>query len=311
MGATWCTDLGSRSLYFSRSLMVADAGENREIGRRVSAPELQTATLMPTFNRPSAKSMPDLLEHKPQKAYCAKPELSEHKSQEADSSKPELYEHKSSKSDVGRKHKHKHAPSLMDRLKDREKNPVDQFIEGEEEAEIYVDDIQKNSIMNMSETLNIANSMIEKENDVIDELKRQREVTSQANHDIHITEQEIEDTNYMLKGMQSYVSKLVRKKPKIVAYDGLNENSLIKTNKKRDRLAPLPVQKYVAGQDKQDWIQGSVTQLSSAMDIIKGQQLDIKDELEHQEENLEKFGNNIDRIEKKIKNQTHLMNSFT
>jgi len=273
--------------------MVEEAEEIPEHGRRASAPGLLKPT-SPKHGRASAKSMPELYEHK---------------SPKADGSKPEHNEHNLSKSDGGRKHKHKHAPSLMDMVKNREKNP-DQFIEGEDQAELYMIEIQDNSIMHMTNTLNIANKMIEKENDVIDELARQREVTNIANHDIHIAEQEIEDTDYMLAGMTSFFSKLVRKKPKNVAYDGLNEKSLIKSNEKRDRLAPLPVAKYTAGQDKQDWLHGSVSQLSSAMDIIKGQQLDIRDELEHEEENLEKFGNNIDRIEKKIAKQTQVMKSI-
>jgi len=275
--------------------MVPEAEESPEMFRRASAPGLLKPTLMPNNSRTSVKSMPELFKHKPPKA---------------DGSKPELYEHKSLKSDGGRKHKNKHIPSLMDRVKNRKKNPVNEFIDGEDQAEVYMDDVQNNSIMHMTNALNIANSMIEKENDVIVELERQREVTNKANHDIHVTEQEIEDTDYMLAGMTSFFSKLMRKKPKNVPYDGLNEKSLIKTNEKRDRLAPLPVAKYTDGQDKQDWLHGSVSQLSSAMDIIKGKQLAIRDELEHQEENLKKFGNNIDRIEGKITNQTHLMKSI-
>lgn len=286
MGLTFCSDLGRNSSGFfsNSSILTEDAVEEiPKYVRSKSSPKDLKMRLKPNLDIHCSNSMPQLYEHKSLKAIC---------------------EHK-------QKHKHEHVPTLIEKMREHKQHPTNDFIEGEHQAELYMGAVQDDSIMQVTKTLEVANSIIEKGNDMSDELARQREVTSKANHDIHITEQEIHDTSFMLKGMMSIpgkITNIVRKKPKHKAYEQfLIEPSLIKPREKRVMSAPLPVTERITAEEKRKWLQGSVTQLSSAMDIIKSQQLDFKEELEHQEENLQDFGSNIDNIEEKIKHQTHLM----
>jgi len=288
MGLTLCTELGKKSGFYSHSSIAFSEefveDEIPEHRRWATMPEIQKTKLKPKNSAPGVQSMPQLFERKPLNP------------------------------DRGRKKKHKHVPSLMERLQENEKNPIDHFAEGEYQAELYMDAVQDDSILQVTNTLDIANSMIEKGNDVTDELERQRKVMHKANNDINITEQEINDTNYILNGMKSLTGKfsnLVWKKPKNKAQDMFDSVRVLnKTDQNRVKAAPLAVPARAPAEDKQKWLNQSVTTLCSAMDIIQVQQLDIKEELEHQEANMGKFGNNMDRVEEKIKNQTHLMQSI-
>jgi len=287
MGIAFCSELGRNSGMFCNSTILTEENTVEEIPKFVRS----CSTSEDQINR-------------------SRPELG------CSHSMPQLFDHKSLKANDERKQKRKqkHVPSLMEIMQDRKQHRSNDFIEGEHQAKIYMDTVQDDSILQVTETLEVANSIIEKGNDMSEELARQRVVTSKANHDLDVTEHEIHDTNYMLKGMMSIpgkISNMVRKKPKHKPYGQfLSEPSLFKNCETRARSATSPLPSGQTAEEKQKWLQGSVSQLSSAMDIIKSQQLDFKEELELQEGDLEHFGRNIDNIEGKIKHQTHLMSGI-
>jgi len=197
--------------------------------------------------------------------------------------------------------------TLMDKIRDRASNPHDEFVEGEREAKSYMDSVEDNTIVQLDNTLMIVNSIVEKEDDIIEELERQGEVTRKANQDIYATEQEIHETTYILEGMQSMGGKLTNliwKKPLDKAYETFGFWNQ-KGSRRTRRAVSLPTPRsYKCAGTKQERIREGVKQLSTAMDIIQMREMDIKNELEHQEEDMAEFSGNMDRMEMEILSET-------
>jgi len=202
-------------------------------------------------------------------------------------------------------------PTLIDRIRDHSSNPHDdEFVEGELMAKSYMDSVEDNTIAQLDNTLMVANSIVEKGDNIIEELERQREVTRKANQDIHATEQEIHETTYILRGMQSMGGKLTNliwKKPLDKACETLGCGNKKESHRTKAMSLPIPQSSYKSAETKQERISEGVNQLNTAMDMIQKRQMDIRSEIEQQEEDMAEFSGNMDRMEMNILGQTQLM----
>jgi len=202
-------------------------------------------------------------------------------------------------------------PTFMDRIRDHSLNPHDdEFVQGELMAKSYMDSVEDNTIAQLDNTLMVANSIVEKGDNIIEELERQREVTRKANQDIHATEQEIHETTYILRGMQSMGGKLTNliwKKPLDKACETLGCGNKKESHRTKAMSLPIPQSSYKSAETKQERISEGVNQLNTAMDMIQKRQMDIRSEIEQQEEDMAEFSGNMDRMEMNILGQTQLM----
>jgi len=204
--------------------------------------------------------------------------------------------------------------SLKKRIEHRRSNPKP-FITGEREAKLYAEAVEKDTLKHVGNTLRIAESIVQKSDDITEELVRQGDVISTVNSDIHDTEQVVNQTNFTLKGMKSIRGKvgniLFRKKPEVQAYQGFQDNR--GSNIRNRRCVSLPVQMQndmTPGGTNQQQIKGGLKQLNLVMDTIKTRQMDITDEIKRQDRQLGEFSNNMGRTQDKIKIQTDLMSSM-
>jgi len=205
-------------------------------------------------------------------------------------------------------------PSLRKRIEQRRSNPKP-FITGEREAKLYAEAVERDTLKHVGNTLRIAESIVQKSDDITEELVRQGDVISTVNSDIHDTEQVVNQTNFTLKGMKSIRGKvgniLFRKKPEVQAYQGFQDNR--GSNIRNRRCVSLPVQMQndmTPGGTNQQQIKGGLKQLNLVMDTIKTRQMDITDEIKRQDRQLGEFSNNMGRTQDKIKIQTDLMSSM-
>jgi len=204
--------------------------------------------------------------------------------------------------------------SLRQRIEQKRNNPKP-FITGEREAQLYAEAVERDTLKHVGNTLRIAQGIVQKSDDITEELGRQGEVINTVNKDIHDTEQVVNQTNHTLKGMKSIRGKvgniLFRKKPEVQAYEGFQDNrgSIIKNR----RCVSAPVQRQndmSIGGTNQQQIKGGLTQLNLVMDTIKTRQMDITDEIKRQDKQLGAFSNNMGRTQEKIKVQTDLMSNM-
>lgn len=204
--------------------------------------------------------------------------------------------------------------SLRQRIEQRSNNPKP-FITGEREAKLYAEAVERDTLKHVGNTLRIAQGIVQKSDDITEELVRQGDVICTVNKDIHDTEQVVNQTNHTLKGMKSIRGKvgnmLWRKKPEVQAYEGFQDNRGSKIKNRRCVSAPVQMQNDMSpGGTNQQQIKGGLTQLNLVMDTIKTRQMDITDEIKRQDKQLGAFSNNMGRTQEKIKVQTDLMSSM-
>jgi len=203
--------------------------------------------------------------------------------------------------------------SLMQKMEQR-RNTHEQFVHGEREAKLYMDAVETDTLNHVDNAVRIASLIVEKTEDITEELVRQGDVIRGANDDIHYTEQDVNQTNYTLKGMKSLRGKLGnmvwRKKPKIQEYNGF-ETDYGSAIRNRSVSAPpkLELDSPAVG-SKQQQIKGGLRTLNVAMDTIRSRQLVIGEELQRQDKQLNEFSGNMTRTQDKIKVQSDLMSSM-
>jgi len=203
--------------------------------------------------------------------------------------------------------------SLKQRIEERKRNTVTgiSFIRGECEAMQYCDGLEKDTWMELKDTCQIAETIVQKGADIKEELARHDRVIHEANRDMHSTEQDINETSWRLKGMMSLSGKIGNliwnRKPKAQAFSDFHESRGFRTSS--TSLSPFSPYRSPKRTTQQQ-IKAGVVQLNMTLDKVRSQQLDIADELQHQEEQIKEFELNIGRIDGKILRQNDLMNSI-
>jgi len=200
--------------------------------------------------------------------------------------------------------------SLMEKIKARHTVINLGCIRDEYEGRQYCDALKKDTLMELKNTCQVAETIVQKGDDISEELARQGKVVDKLNHVLHSTEQDLNDASYRLRGMKSLGGKVVNslwhRKPKAHAHSGyMCESRDFKTS------SPSVSSHSLYNSPKrtsQQQIMAGVEQLCSTLDKVRNQQLVIADELRHQE--LDKFELNMDRIDGKIHNQTNLIHCF-
>jgi len=210
--------------------------------------------------------------------------------------------------------------SLVEKLAWRRNNPnpCDQFAVEvaytEREAKSYMNELQDNTIGHLRKTCSTLETIIQKENDTMEELKRQDKVVKQANRYIHATGEDLNDTDWRLKGMQSTSNKLenmFRKKPKHCMSPQICTLSKELENGYRRRFTtPIKLPSQRCG-NKSNWINEEVNQINHLLGKVEYKVIELGHELKKQETALHRLEQNIDQIGIKIPNQTKLISSLT
>jgi len=209
--------------------------------------------------------------------------------------------------------------SLKQRIDERHRSlsPMARQVSGlgEREAKDYEDFVEEDTWHHLTDTLRIATSILQKGDDMSEELNRQVGVTSQANSDILACEEDLAEMGHMLKGMKSVkgkVSNMVFGKMHRLHTHGFRGDPGAKYRRRRSQSMPSSLIKYRKSQEytRQQQIAGGLSQLNLTLDIIESQQLDIAEELEKQEGSLQEFNSNLSRMDDKIKSENDIMRSI-
>jgi len=204
--------------------------------------------------------------------------------------------------------------SLKQQIQQRNRDTIgsDAFIRGlrdEYEARQYCDAVMENTLMELQNTCNVAENIVQTGADMSEELARQDRVIQQADRCVHSTEQDLNETRWRLRGMMHLRGKLVNfiwdKKPVAKSYSDFASE----TREFRTSTASLSSYLPHSSQKKttEEKIKVGVDRLSSTLDKVQRQQLAIADELEHQDTKLNKFDLNMGRVHGKIYRQTDLI----
>jgi len=197
--------------------------------------------------------------------------------------------------------------------RDLEKPFHDEFVEEKREAKLYMNALQDSSMHELSVAFQNAESMLEKGNNIHEEVKRQGTIVKQANRDIEAIEKDIRDTSHRLKGMKSMKNKFKnivcskRGGPKGFV---VHESDDISFDFTRSYTLPARLPSYDEKMTKQEWINKGVDQLCHVLDEVEHRQEDIGKELGEQEKHFQYLDHNINHVEHKIKNQTKIMSSI-
>jgi len=204
--------------------------------------------------------------------------------------------------------------SLHERMKHRSRSPkVDQA--GELQAEKYVRFVKNDTLKHLHHTVRVAGSIVQKGNDINEELDRQGRVLLKAENDISIAEYETDQASQTLKGMSSLTSKvrssIRRKEPKLKASElsmdllsgeiGLCALSRMSTCKTFSAITKSEEH------TQEEQIKSGMGQLHQALDVIKMQQMDTARTLENQEGRLTSFEDKLVTTNNKIKCQSQIM----
>jgi len=220
-----------------------------------------------------------------------------------------------SKSEPTKQHQScRHDLSLRSKMSERSRNPFhDEFVEEKREAKLYMNALQDSSMHELSVAFQNAESMLEKGNNIHEEVKRQGTIVKQANRDIEAIEKDIRDTSHRLKGMKSMKNKFKnivcskRGGPKGFV---VHESDDISFDFTRSYTLPARLPSYDEKMTKQEWINKGVDQLCHVLDEVEHRQEDIGKELGEQEKHFQYLDHNINHVEHKIKNQTKIMSSI-
>jgi len=205
--------------------------------------------------------------------------------------------------------------SLQAKVREHQQNRDKLLLEGESEAIRYMNVVEDDTLKHAENAVRISESILGKSDDICEELVRQREVIHQSTLDLNIVEHDIDESHHTLNGMKSIGGKMANvlwhKKPEAQAYSDSGSKKQSRLSKKRRTSVPDTIgYRKSSGNTKQDQVNQSVRQLCLAMDTISNRQLDITEEIEHQNEELGKMSSCMGRTGDKIKSQTSLMHSI-
>jgi len=205
--------------------------------------------------------------------------------------------------------------SLLAKITKRSINPFhDEFAGQKYAVSLYLHAaIEERTSLELSATYRNAGSLLEKGNEIHEELRRQGKIVKQANRDIEGTEKDISDTSHRLKGMKSLKGKFENttwRKPGspqvTVIHESDDECSNVRQCSNLPPRLPFNHDKVT----KQGLINEGVDRIWHVLDEVEHTQEDIGKELGKQEKNLQSLDHNIDHIEHKIKNQTKIMRNI-
>jgi len=119
---------------------------------------------------------------------------------------------------------HTRAFSLRETILAHE-HDIGEFVLGEHEAKLYKDTLENDTLQRVNNAVRLSAQTLNISNDISEEIARQGEVIDIANNDIHIAEQEIDESHHMIRGMKSIPHKIANmvwnKKPKVLVFDDL------------------------------------------------------------------------------------------
>jgi len=317
MGIRLCVKLGDKPSKFGNVDFVVDDMDNENPGVRVKPPAKTVKNDMADDGNDDmdTRDKSDRIRNAPKSGEQCRVNTGEHLRQKG---APELRKYRS----LDIRSTEKSYKSLATKMAERRNNPKqrDEFaVEGvnaEHEAKSYMTAVQNNTIDQLKETFTTVESIIVKETDTMEELKRQGNVVEQANQDIHDTEKDINDTNWRLKGMESLSNKLAnimfRKKPLhfTSAQIYVPQKNKLGIGYRRSVTVPIELPSQTS-MDKSEWISTGVDQLCHLLEEVEHKEIELAHELENQEEAMHQLDENMDHIEKKITNQTKVMSSMT
>jgi len=208
--------------------------------------------------------------------------------------------------------------SLKKRMRERRTFSAD-LIRGEREANFYCDMVERDTINSLNNALRISKFTLDKCGDVMDELDRQSEVIRSADGDLHVAEQEMDESHEILTGMKSFRGKLAkvlkRKKQKIQLY---NESKFenperVRRNSESDIVYHKKLDdgfsKYRKSSNQMK-VQQGLRELNLVVDTIKERSVYCTEEIKRQDKQLDKFSNSMDRTDFKLKKQSDLIRSI-
>jgi len=201
--------------------------------------------------------------------------------------------------------------SLRARISARNSNRFhNEFVGQKRAASVYVNALEESTTVDLRAAYRDAESLLEKGNDIHEEVKRQSKIIKQANRDIEATEMDICDTSHRLKGMESVGGKLkniVWRKPARPQGIFIHECDDWSSNSRRCSNPSARHPSYNDKMTNQELIKEGVDRLVHVLDVVEHTQEDISKELGKQEKHLQCLDHNIDHIEHKIHNQTKIM----
>jgi len=204
-------------------------------------------------------------------------------------------------------------PSLAEKIQQYKCRSVG-AIRGEQHARSYCDALENNTLEELDRTFQMATSIVQKGADIDEELKRQDKLIEQASEDIHASGEIVSETNWRLRGMESWGGKAAnliwRKKPRtpnvypeyLSTYSGLQIVRNVPGSQGSSRTSSPR-----STNSKQSQIKEKVNQISSTLDLIESQQVSFGDILHHQEEGLSTFESHMERFDDKLQKQTVLV----
>jgi len=210
--------------------------------------------------------------------------------------------------------RHSREPSLVQRLHERHScssSPLGYYNNDEVfDAKSYMCTLEKDTLMSIKDANRIAQSMVQKGNDISSELVRQGAVTSSAYCNILNTEQEIHRTSYALNEMSvtgRFANRFLRRKSRQHELDAFDDEEEGGTLSRRKTLPANFSYRCSSKDTKQQQIKDNVEQLIGAMDIIEDQQRGIAEELEYQKPHLRMINEHVGHVQVEITRQTTQM----
>lgn len=206
-------------------------------------------------------------------------------------------------------------PSLREKIRLRKCNTLDKDLTLESEAKKYSDYIEEETLMHLSHTIRTADSMVESGYDLCEELARHDNVLKKTDHDLHSIEQDIHETNWTLRSMNSLRGKvanlILRKKPKVDEDDCVaSDDGSLRVYKSRSAPVNFVSEPQSKG-NKQHQIKRGVNHLIKTLDIMKYQHLEIEDELKHQERHLNDFEEHVERLQHDVHHQNYMIKKIS
>jgi len=195
------------------------------------------------------------------------------------------------------------------------KNDMAEFTMGEHEAKLYEDMVENDTIKHLNNAIRYSEQTLGISKDISEEIARQGEVIDEANNDLHITEQDIDESRHRLRGMKSIRHKIANivwhKKPEVQVFDDI---VLEKQDSKRFRRRSISDivthRKSLVVSKNQRTIQQGMRHLNLVIDTIQHNTLDVADEIKRQDKRLGKLSRRMDRTDNKIKSQSNLIHSI-
>jgi len=211
--------------------------------------------------------------------------------------------------------------SLEERMQNRNRSSAVNR-EGERSAQQYAKIVTDDTLKHIRHSVRLARSIVQKGEDINEELARQERVLCSAENDMSTVEYDTDITSQTLKGMTSLRGKIAttikRKKPKRkkiplseVNVDIMNgQFGLCASSRMVSRESSLPKITESLGHTPQQEIRSGIKHLHNALDDITVQQLDTAWALQRQEGRLSIFEGNLDRTHGNINQQRQMINKI-